>query len=70
MSNPHPEKYRSVHATSSKVNAQEKHRRLVTWKHWHRYGLRGKALVRKAKMDLTQVRRWAAELDFDLEGLA
>jgi hypothetical protein len=45
------------------VDAEEKLKRLRTWKHWRRYGLRGVALEKRTKMDLPQVRRWAAEVE-------
>lgn len=70
MSHYPPGHYQSLHATTSKVSDADKRKRLTTWKHWHRYGLRGAALERRAKMNLKLVRKWAADLDFDLEGLA
>jgi hypothetical protein len=69
MSKP-SDKFRTLHTRSTKVDAEEKLKRLRTWKHWRRYGLRGVALEKRTKMDLPQVRCWAAELNFDLEGLA
>ena len=62
--------YSSPHVQSSKITREEKLKRLRTWKHWRKYGLRGDALQRRTHMSLKEVRKWAADLNFDLEGLA
>lgn len=64
------ERYKSEHVRTSVVTAAEKVKRLRTWKNWRRFGLRGLALIKKTKMRNDLVRRWAAEVGFDLEGLA
>ena len=63
-------KFRSLHARSTRLTEEEKLRRLRTWLHWRRYGLKGKALEKRAKLSLPQVREYALEMHFDLEGLA
>lgn len=62
--------FRSPHTPTPTTDREGKLRRLRTWKHWRRYGLTGAALSKRTHMNLTQVRKWAQELDFDLEGLA
>ena len=63
-------KYKSPHTRTSKITPVEKKQRLETWMVWHRHGLRGAALEKRTRVDLTRVRKWAAEVGFDLEGRA
>lgn len=62
--------FRTQHTHSTLIDDAEKRRRLITWKHWRKYGLKGDALERRTKLQLPRVRKWAKELNFDLEGLA
>jgi hypothetical protein len=62
--------YQSTHSQTQTRDREGKLKRLIHWKHWRRYGLKGRLLEKKTRMDLSQVRKWAKELDFDLEGLA
>lgn len=62
--------FRSQHTPTPVRDPEGKLKKLRTWKHWRRYGLRGRDLEKKTRLDLRQVRKWAKELDFDLEGLA
>ena len=62
--------HRSLHVSQPVTDREGKLKQLRTWKHWRKYGLRGNALEKRTRMDLRRVRQLAAELDFDLEGLA
>lgn len=62
--------FRTQHTRSTILDEAEKRRRRTTWKHWRRYGLKGDALEKRTHLQLARVRKWAAELNFDLEGLA
>ena len=63
-------RFRTIHTRSTLVTDADKLKRLTQWKHWRRYGLKGNALMQRTKMNLVQVRKWAADVGFDLEGLA
>lgn len=62
--------FRTQHTTTPTTDRAGKVKRLRIWKHWRKDGMIGAALKKRTKMSLTQVRKWAKELDFDLEGLA
>lgn len=61
---------RSLHARTSKVTAEDKVKRLQQWVRLRKQGVFGELLQRRTHMNLVTVRRWAAEVNFDLEGLA
>jgi hypothetical protein len=63
-------KYQSLHTRTTKITQAQKLQRLKLWLKWHRHGLRGAVLEKRSKMETTQVRKWSAELEFDLEGRA
>jgi len=63
-------KHRSLDPKSTALTTTEKLRRLRTWKHWRHYGIRSKELEKKAKLTKKQALQFAAELNFDLGGLA
>lgn len=69
MSTPKHLQFRTQHTHSTLMDDAEKRRRLTTWKHWRKYGLKGRALEKRTKLQPVRVRAWAAELNFDLEGL-
>lgn len=62
--------FRSQHTPTPVKDREGKLKKLRTWKHWRRFGLKGGQLEKKTHMDLRRVRQLAKELDFDLEGLA
>lgn len=62
--------YRTQHTVPPTRDADGKLKKLRNWKHWRKYGLRGEALEKRTHMSLKVVRKWAADLNFDLEGLA
>lgn len=62
-------KFRTQHTASNTVTEAEQRKRLQTWKHWRRYGIKGDALEKRTKLTLPQVRRLAAALHINLEGL-
>lgn len=62
--------HRTLHTATPVTDPDGKRLKLQNWKRWRRYGLRGRDLEKKTRLDLRQVRKWAKELDFDLEGLA
>ncbi len=61
---------RSLHMTTPVHTPEQKLKRLITWKHWRKQGYKGRLLHKRSHMNLSQVRKWAKELNFDLEGLA
>lgn len=61
--------FRTQHTHSTLIDDEGKRRRLVEWKRWRRYGLKGTALEKRTKLTPSRVRKWAGELNFDLEGL-
>jgi len=63
-------RFRTLHTRSTLVTEADKFKRLTQWKHWRKFGMKGNALMRRTKMNLVQVRKWAADIQFDLEGLA
>ena len=62
--------FRTQHTPTPTRDDEGKRKKLQAWKHWRKYGLRGKALQRRTHMTLKEVRKWAADLNFDMEGLA
>ena len=62
--------FRTQHTHTPTRDDAGKLQKLRTWKHWRKYGLRGEKLQKRTRMTLKEVRLWAAELNFDLEGLA
>jgi hypothetical protein len=61
---------RSIHTKKPATTPEEKRARLVRWKLLHRQGVRGMVLCNRVGMRPVVARRWAAELGFDMEGMA
>lgn len=62
------ESFRSVHAVTSRPGDVEKLRKLRTFKHWRGAGHEAGVLFKRLRTTRESLKKWAAELDFDLGG--
>lgn len=60
------ERVKTLHGTTPARSDEAKLKKLTSWKHWRRQGLTKQAVEKRLKTDLRLVRKWAAELGFDL----
>lgn len=59
---------KTAHATTSRPGEAEKLRKLRMWKHWRGAGHEVLVILRRLKTTRESLRKWAVELEFDLEG--
>jgi len=59
---------RTAHATSSRLTAAEKLKKLRTFKCQRLAGYNAETIIKRLKTSRETLRRWANELGFDLEG--
>lgn len=52
-----------------RVDEQELRKRVITWLHWRRYGMRGRDLEKKTKLTKSKALELAVTMGFDVEGL-
>lgn len=62
--------YKSVLAKQQANTPEIKRRRLERYKQLRRQGYKGETLFKRAGMRPVVARKWAAELGFDMEGMA